>query len=203
MAIEIKKLDKKDFGKAIDFAIEGMNFDKYIDNKFALRLYGRFFLYTELERSTQVLAAYMDDKLVGILMADIKNEPKHYSSIWRKMYIQIFEILMSILSINGADTYDVANKEMFEEYSKDITPDGEICFLATDPTIHRKGIGTILINEISKRERNKLIYLYTDDNCTYQFYEKMGFKRDKEKVIKMEIAGKDIPLTCLLYSKLL
>lgn len=80
MKIEIKQLAPKDYNKAIDFAIKGMQFNRYVDNKLALRLYGRYFLYLELERTTQLVAAYMGDRLVGILMADIKNEPKMYTS---------------------------------------------------------------------------------------------------------------------------
>lgn len=43
MNLEIKELRKKDFDKAIEFAIDGMNFNKYLENKYALKLYGRYF----------------------------------------------------------------------------------------------------------------------------------------------------------------
>jgi GNAT superfamily N-acetyltransferase len=201
MEVKIKQLQKKDFTKIIDFAIEGMHFNRYVDNKLALRLYGRYFLYLELERATQVLAAYMGDKLVGILMADLKNEPKQYSSFWRKLYVKIFKAIMAIVDKDGPNIYDEANKAMLNDYLKNANPDGEICFLAADPTIQGKGIGTLLLEELGRLEKGKLIYLYTDDNCTYQFYEHKGFERSEEKEIKMELGGKTVPLTCLLYSK--
>lgn len=201
MEVKIKQLQKKDFTKIIDFAIEGMHFNRYVDNKLALRLYGRYFLYLELERATQVLAAYMGDKLVGILMADLKNEPKQYSSFWRKLYVKIFKAIMAIVVKDGPNIYDEANKAMLNDYLKNANPDGEICFLAADPTIQGKGIGTLLLEELGRLEKGKLIYLYTNDNCTYQFYEHKGFERSEEKEIKMELGGKTVPLTCLLYSK--
>ncbi|WP_376785699.1 GNAT family N-acetyltransferase [Ruminiclostridium cellobioparum] len=201
MKIEIKELACKDYNKAIDFAIKGMHFNRYVDNKLTLRLYGRYFLYLELERASQALAAYMGDRLVGILMADIKNEPKMHASFWRKFYVKMFKFIMSVVVKGGPDIYDEANKEMFNEYSKKAKPDGEICFLAADPTIQGKGIGTLLLGELGRREKGKLIYLYTDDNCTYQFYEHKGFERLEEKEIKMELGEKTLPLTCLLYSK--
>lgn len=178
-----------------------MHFNRYVDNKLALRLYGRYFLYLELERSSQVIAAYMGDRLVGILMADMKNEPKVYTSFWRKLYVIIFKAIMAVVAKNGSDIYDEANKVMFNIYSKKANPDGEICFLAADPTIQGKGIGTLLLEELYSREKGKLVYLYTDDNCTYQFYEHKGFERSEEKEIKMILGGKTVPLTCLLYSK--
>lgn len=201
MEITIKNLAKRDFSKVIDFAIEGMNFNRYVDNKLALRLYGRYFLYLELERATQVIAAYIGNKLVGILMADMKNKSKSFSSFWRSLYVKVFKSIMAIAVKGGADIYDEANKVMLGKYLKSAKPDGEICFLAADPTIQGKGIGTQLLNELTKREKGKLIYLYTDSNCTYQFYENKGFERSEEQEIKMELGWKTVPLTCLLYSK--
>ena len=95
MEVEIRALERKDFNKVIDFAIKGMHFDRYVDSELALRLYGRYFLYLELEHATQVLAAYIGDRLVGVLMADMKNEPKSYASFWRKLYVKIFQVVMA------------------------------------------------------------------------------------------------------------
>lgn len=201
MEVQIKALKRRDFSKVIDFAIKGMHFDRYVDSSLALRLYGRYFLYLELERATQVLAAYIDDRLVGILMADMKDEPKLYSSFWRSIYVKMVKSVMAVALKGGPDVYDMANKAMLKEFAKRAVPNGEICFLATDPTVHGKGIGTKLLDELSRREKGKLIYLYTDDNCTYQFYERRGFERSEEKEIRMQLGEKNVPLTCLLYSK--
>lgn len=203
MDIKIKELRRKDFNKVIEFAIKGMNFNRYVNGKTELYLYGKYFLYLELKRATQVLAAYMGDRLVGVLMADMKNEQKKYSSFWRNFYVKIVDTVMAIAYKNGTAPYDTANTAMLKEYVKRANPDGEICFLAADPTIQGKGIGTLLLNELEKRQKGKLIYLYTDDNCTYQFYEHKGFERSDEKKIEIEIHGKTVPLTCLLYSKVL
>lgn len=197
MDIEIRDLNRKDYGRAIDFAIKGMNFNRYVDGKTELRLYGRYFLYLELKHATQVFAAYMDDRLVGVLLADMKDEPKRYTSFWGNLYVKIVKTVMAIAYKNGNARYDTANAAMFKEYKKRVVPDGEICFLAADPAIQGKCIGTQLLNELAKREKGKLIYLYTDDNCTYQFYEHKGFERSEKKEIEIEIHGRIVPLTCL------
>ena len=72
MNIEIKDIRKKDYEKAIQFAIKGMHFDWYLNNKFLLNAYGRYFWYLEVNRATQILAAYVGDKFVGVLLAEIK-----------------------------------------------------------------------------------------------------------------------------------
>jgi GNAT superfamily N-acetyltransferase len=199
--ITLQRLNPRDYGKAISFAINGMHFERYTQNKLALRLYGRYFLYLELKRATQVIAAYMQNKLVGILMADMKGEPKLGISFFKKQYIKLTDMVMSFVFKGGPDVYDTANKAMFKEYTKVAAPDGEICFLAADPAIQGRGIGTWLLAELESREKGKQIYLYTDDNCSYQFYEHRGFERVTEREIEMVISGKAVPLTCFIYSK--
>lgn len=48
--------EKKDYKKAIQFAITGMHFNWFMDNRLLLNLYGRNFWYMEVNRATQVIA---------------------------------------------------------------------------------------------------------------------------------------------------
>ena len=70
--MEIKELQKKDFQKVIEYAISGMHFEEYLTNKLMLNIYGRYFWYLEYINATQVIAAYEDKKLLGVLVADIQ-----------------------------------------------------------------------------------------------------------------------------------
>ena len=81
MEIEIRELRKRDYGKAIQFAITGMHFNLYLDHKFLLHLYGRYFWYSELQCATQVIAAYLGDELAGVLLADMRGEKKRHRTI--------------------------------------------------------------------------------------------------------------------------
>ena len=103
----------------------------------------------------------------------------------------------------GAGVYDKANKEMFLQYSEHNSPDGEILFLAANPEIKVKGVGSLLLEELERRERGKKLYLYTDNACTFQFYEHRGFLRACERDITLDMGDKTVPLKCFLYSKLL
>ncbi len=75
MEIQITNIKKKDYKKAIQFAKTGMHFDLYLDNKFLLYLYGNYFWYDELNRATQVIAAYVGEELAGVLcyIVNIEN----------------------------------------------------------------------------------------------------------------------------------
>ena len=179
--MQIKELDKKDFKNVIQYAIQGMHFDAYLNNKFMLRAYGRYFWYLEYTNATQVIAAYDGDTLLGVLVADMKGEAKRYQSFWKSLYVKIVSAIQNLFFGGGANPYNEANKEMFSKYAEQYQPDGEIRFLAANPDSKIKGIGTYLLNELSLREAGKEIYLFTDTNCTYQFYERRGFETLGEK----------------------
>lgn len=203
MDIELKNISKRDFKKAIEFCRIGMNVDYYTDKPFEIYLYSKYFWYMELLRATQIIGAYINGEMAGVLLADMKGEKKAYSSITSKIFIKTAEILMGIIFKGGANVYTETNDKMLAEFKETNLPDGEMNFLAVDPKLNGKGIGTVLLNELSKREKGKLIYLFTDSGCTYQFYDKRNFDRNFERDIVLNLHDKDIHLTCFLYSKVL
>lgn len=71
MELEIKELKKSDYKKVIQFAIEGMHLSWYMRNKMILNLYGRYFLYLELLKSTHIIAAYYGKELAGVQMCEM------------------------------------------------------------------------------------------------------------------------------------
>lgn len=69
---------------------------------------------------------------------------------------------------------------MHRSFFKDEEPDGEIAFLAADPDYQGKGIGSALLKALEKDEKGKLVYLYTDNACSYGFYEHRGFLKAEQ-----------------------
>lgn len=203
MQLELRNLRKQDERKAIQFAIKGMHFGWYLQNKAALALYGRYFWYLETARATQMIAAYAEEQLVGVLLAEVAGEPKLNGSAWRRGYVRVFDWIQRVFFKESAGVYDHANQRMFQTYRKTNQPDGEIIFLAADPDCGIKGIGSKLLAELEQREEGKKVYLYTDNACTYQFYEHRGFSRVGEETITLDLGNRTIPLTCLLYSKVM
>lgn len=199
--IEIKHIRKRDYKRAQQFAIQGMHLNWYMDSGLILNLYSKYFWHMELNRATKVYGAYVEDAFVGVLLADMRNEPKRYHRWWRTAFVGIFNILQHIFAGQGIDTYDMANQDMLSSFCKRNTSDGEIVFLAADPNSPIKGVGTALLAAFEADEKGKQIYLYTDDACTYQFYEHRGFKREEERDTVIAVGGRQVPLKCLLYAK--
>ena len=201
MNIEIKDICKEDHKKAIQFAIKGMHFDWYLDSKFMLNAYGRYFWYLEMNRATDIYAAYVDGRFAGVLLAEIYSKEKKQNSFWQRAYVRFFDILQAIFFKDGAGVYETAVKAQLDHYLENNKPDGEIIFLAADPECKIKGIGTALLNALEKNIKGMTIYLYTDNACTYQFYEHRGFTKEEETDIVMELPKGKVPLKCFLYSK--
>lgn len=199
--IEIKEIRKNDYKKAQKFAIQGMHLDWYMNSKAVLALYAKYFWYMELNRATKVYGAYVDDAFVGVLMAEMKNEPKCYHSLSKAIYVKIFDWLQHLVARKGVAEYDEANHDMYNSFCQKNNPDGEIIFLAADPNCKIKGVGTALLSAFEEDEKEKIVYLYTDNACTYQFYEHRGFERSEERQVILDLDKKQVPLTCLLYTK--
>ncbi len=201
--MELKEFQSNDMSKVIQFAIKGMHLDLYLKNRFLLNLYGRYFWYLEANRATQIIAAYEGDTLAGILLAEIIGEPKKYYSMWRDVYVKIVDFVQRVFFKESAGLYDSINQEMLAAYMETHSPDGEIIFLAANPNVKVKGIGTMLLNELANRAKGKEVFLYTDNACTYQFYEHRGFDKVGEKDVVLDFGKNKVPMTCLLYSKVL
>lgn len=199
--MEIRELQKKDIKKAIQFAISGMHFELYLKNKTIRNLYGKYFWYLETNRATHLLPAYEGDTLAGVILAEIKGEPRKYYSKRKAFYVKFIDVIQKLFFKDSAGLYDEVNKELFAKYTEKYSPDGEIIFLAANPKVKIKGIGTMLLGELEKCIKGKTIYLFTDNACTYQFYEHRGFDRVGEKDIELDFGDEKVPMTCLLYSK--
>ena len=198
--MEIRELQKKDIKKAIQFAISGMHFELYLKNKTIRNLYGKYFWYLETNRATHLFAAYEGDTLAGVILAEIKGEPRKYYSKRKAFYVKFIDVIQKLFFKDSAGLYDEVNKELFAKYTEKYSPDGEIIFLAANPKVKIKGIGTMLLGELEKCIKGKTIYLFTDNACTYQFYEHRGFDRVGEKDIELDFGDEKVPMTCLLYS---
>ena len=201
MDIIIKQLRKKDFNSARKFAIEGMHLTWYTKNKFELYFYSKYFWYLEISRATRAFGAYLGDNLVGVLLADMDNQPKVFKSFLYRFFVRFISFIINLCYKNASNTYDNANKKILQSYKNNNKVDGELNFLAVAPNIKGKGIGTLLLNELEKQEKGKHIYLFTDSGSTYQFYSRRGFDEVGRKDIKLEINNEVVPLTCLLFSK--
>ena len=149
----------------------------------------------------RIIAADGEERLLGVLLAGMKGEPPLARSAGRRLYVRTFEFFQKIFSPRGGGLYESTNAELMDAYRQAHEPDGEILFLAADPETKVRGVGTALLKEFERQVAGREICLFTDNTCTWQFYEHRGFDRCGEKEVLFEMGDKKVPLTCLMYRK--
>ena len=201
MAITLKDLEKKDYLKAIQYAIDGMHFQVYFENdKYGLYFYARYFFYSEMLKATTIIAGYDEGQLIGLLIAQVDGQRRCYHSFSKWLYVKLFEGIQRVFFRGSTGQYEQACQDMLHTYHKQHQTQGEIVFLAVDPCQNRKGLGILLLQEFEKTVLHKTIYLYTDHWCAYQFYDHRCFHRVQESDIVLNLQ-KDVTLKCMLYVK--
>ncbi|MGV3175779.1 GNAT family N-acetyltransferase [Aerococcus suis] len=63
--------------------------------------------------------------------------------------------LAELFFANSSDVYEQTNQQLLQAYQADHHPNGEIIFLAAKPNSRIKGIGTFLLDELTRREKAK------------------------------------------------
>ncbi|WP_125770548.1 GNAT family N-acetyltransferase [Companilactobacillus furfuricola] len=197
--LEIKPLKKSDYRKCIQFAKKGMHFNKYTKNPVGLELYSRYFWYNELISATKIYAAYQNEQLAGVLLLNEFGKQKPAATFFKRVFVEIMEKL--VRNFDRANPYDDVNKVMLTDYRKHYKPTAEINYLAADPDNQTKGIGTFLLDQVAQDYDGCEINLYTDTDCSYQFYDYRGFERYREATIRYRRGEKFVPLTCFLYRR--
>ena len=198
--LRIDKLRRKDYKTIIKSASIGMHFDWYMEQKWLQNMYGKYFLYSELLAATNIYTAYYGDEFAGLMLINQKNEKKIYRSFFKSLYVKFFNFIERCVD-NEVDIYDKTNDMMLARYEENNAVDGEISFLAANPNLKIRGIGSFLLAQAEKDLKDKKLYLFTDNACNYGFYEHMGFSRVDCKSIVLNLPKGDIPLECYLFTK--
>ena len=195
--IQIKPLAKKDLNQVVQFAIVGMNFDRYFKHDWATQLFGHYFVMQEFANSSQAIGAYQGERLVGALFARLDDGSTTKPSLWQTLA----HAAVSRGPLSGAAVYEATNDKMLVELAAKKQLDGEITLLAADPNLRGQDIGSQLMAAIEKQVPGKRLYLFTDSDCNYQFYDHRGFTQDKEEAITLTLRKQQYPLTAMLYSR--
>ena len=113
----------------------------------------------------------IEDKFVGVLLAEVEVEKKKKQNFFQQLYVRMVDLFQKTFLKAGEGVYKETTEEQREHYLKSHKADGEILFLVSDPECSVKGIGTALLEALEEKEKGKTMYPFTDDGCTYQFYE--------------------------------
>ncbi len=190
---------EKDFSAAARFAREGMHLDNYAGGGIAGWLFATDAMCEAIARSTHFYAAYDGAQFAGFLLADSWGAPKPYE---KSRYGRFHRLIKGLLELSdrrdAENAYAAANDEMLA--ALDPAPEVEITYFSADPSLIGKGVGSKLLAAFERDFAGKRTFLFTDDGCTYQFYEHRGFTCAGERTIPGAYAEGG-SLRCMTYVK--
>lgn len=205
MTLHIRELNyREDANELAAFALEGMNFSRYTRSRLGQKLYSRYFVRDSILNATLSFGAYTEEgHLAGALLARFHDERPVYHNLFWRCYVWLFQLILSLFFGNYTDEYDINNRKMLQDIQHAKTLDGELSLFAVDPNQKGHGVGSALLSEFQKRKSGKHIYLFTDSNCTYQFYQHRNFEQAASVDIHEPGQPTDQRLTCFVFTRAL
>ncbi|AEB75145.1 GNAT family N-acetyltransferase [Clostridium botulinum] len=199
---------KKDDYERIKFLInEAWKFEKFTSNLNVKDKSLEIYLRTCLLEKNYTQVVEQNGEVIGLIfgktnngynfLKNIKNIPSMIVSVIQL----IFENKKDRKNMREYSKVQKAYKQLLKEYSGKF--DGEVVLFVVGKECRGKGIGKRLMNnflDFCKRKEQRKIYLFTDTQCNYGFYDNNGFKRIGEKDVSINNSDGEIEMGVFLYS---
>ncbi|PEC10089.1 GNAT family N-acetyltransferase [Bacillus toyonensis] len=191
--VKYRNLVKEDYEPIKHLIGEAFGFNEFITDKKFLNSILNFYLHSCILGSSFSKVAEKDNKIIGVILGDSekdKNRLKRFHNSFSLSYntLKLFmtnkenrEFLKSFIQVKK--TY----KELIQ--GKEDQFQGCIQLFIVSEESRGLGVGKSLMNYLFQymtEEDVTSLYLYTDNNCNYGFYDKQNFKRIKEQTVHFE-----------------
>ncbi|KNF07656.1 acetyltransferase [Gottschalkia purinilytica] len=204
---EFKMTDFKDLCNLIDST---WNLNRFIGNSEDTELATEIFLFTSLYSSTYTQVVEEDGKAVGLLFGRIDKE-LNFVKKSKYGFIIIGKLIKFLFNRNEKLSlfYELIKRARDLTYiprNLKKTFDGEVTLFVLDSSCRGKGIGKSLMNNFINVCRDKKlnkIYVFTDTECNYGFYEAYDFKRIRKRNNKYPMKDGELNTEDYMYSLML
>ena len=201
----IRDVEAKDI-QAIKHAINDVwCFSELVESEELLDATIGLYLNQILYGGTFGRVAVLDDKVVGVIFGVVNGEEPKYRKLLEDGTAHAIAWLgASKTEQEGIYEYFSKQKEVYEQLSNDLLDnyDASLDFLVLAKEAQGLGVGKKLWETLKAyfEEKNaKSVYLYSDTECNYGFYEHQGFTRRRERDTNFEFEGHIFKTTNFLY----
>ena len=155
--------------------------------------------------STYGRAAFVDGKMVGVIFGIMNGQyPKYRMMVENSMNPAIALINASNNERKAFSEYMTKINAAYAQLlkGKENNYDGTLNFLVLSKEARGLGIGKKLwltLAEHFKSHKAKSIYVYTDSDCNFKFYEHLGFNKAGALPITIDIYGKPYSPDIFMY----
>ncbi|MED0965429.1 GNAT family N-acetyltransferase [Bacillus paramycoides] len=204
--VKYRSLVKEDYEPIKHLIGEAFGFNQFITDKNFLDSLLNFYLQSCILGSSFSKVAEKDNKIIGVILGDSEKDKKrlkrfHNTFSFSYNTLKLFmtnkenrEFLKSFIKVKK--TY----KELIQ--GKEDQFQGCIQLFIVSEESRGLGVGKTLMNHVFQymtTEDVTSLYLYTDDNCNYGFYDKQNFNRVTEKEITFESIEENLNIFLYRY----
>ena len=201
----IRDVEERDFLEIKKIIDQTWGFEKLYPDKAALDTALGIYFNQVLYGCSFGKAAILDNKIVGVIFGSANGEKPKYRMMLEDSTKQILTLL-TLPESYRKNIYEYTYKlcgaydELLE--SKADLYKGTLDFLIVSEEARGLKIGQKLWEEISlyfQKNNAESIYVFTDTNCNYGFYEHLGFSMKEARDIEFVFGSEHLPLKIFLY----
>ncbi|MFW5790849.1 MAG: GNAT family N-acetyltransferase [Bacillota bacterium] len=201
---ELKKADYPDVKKLIN-DLEG--FDRLISDAYYIDKFLSLYLKKTLAESSYCQVAVYNGEVAGVIFASAENDENFYNPLTNsiKALLDLFKIFISssrhrqILKAYKEGIFDIYGQLLADKKER---YQGEIKLFIVSPDRQGLHLGTGLLertfNYFKEQEAGR-IYLFTDTDCNYGYYDHQGFVQAGARASTLKLPGAERDLTIFLY----
>lgn len=191
MQLKIRQIEQKDIGAMVDLIHEAWFKGTYSNEAFE-KAASTISLNKALYHTTIGRVAEVDGEILGLILCAVKDQ----EPIYRQFQAHPLDPLIELSSHGNNEEFDrlietfKAECTVYDQFLEEIDQsfDASIEYIAVSSKAQGKGIGKSLIFESLqefKQEACRNLYLFTDTDCNYKFYDYLDFDRIAQSTIDL------------------
>lgn len=183
--IEIKEIEfEKDKKNLTSLTKQSVKFGRFVKENDIDDFATKFFLNAYKE-ATIALGAYINNVLQGFILFSSYLEKTGRKDFPEKLYEKLSEKFSKYKFLEDNDIYRKTCETLLVSLNQQF--DGEITLFVVDKNARGNGLGKILLTKclnliIESNHQN--IFLTSDNECNYTYYQKYGFNIEREGKVK-------------------
>jgi len=187
--IELRTLEIKDLGAIKEIINEVWDFASLIQSDKVLDATLALYFNSVIMNATFAEVALFAGELVGVIFGSIEGaKPKFLHMLENPSAITMTLMQASDDERRGICEYFGKQSAVYDELLElqNETYDGCLDFIILSERVQGKGVGKALWNSLTtyfKEHDVSKLYVFTDTDCNYGFYDHLGFTRRAEKEV--------------------
>lgn len=202
-----REIEKCDYTTVKSLINEAFNFEDIISNKDVLNKSLNIYLRGCLSSTTFSSVAVKNGNVIGFILGSSKNKNntfnliKHNIALAFSAFSLLFKSKDDKEALNGYKKILKSYDELMHNRNDDFQ--GCIELFIVSKECRGLGVGKKLVNDLMNYMKDNSVsnlYLYSDSNCNYGFYDSQGFNQLDSRNVKMQNSNKSTILGVYLYS---